>query len=189
MTDNKVYSHLAYQLIYPGVLGSMIFDLADPFRDFSLIWVISLLISVCFVVDYLHMNLNLCEDGTAPHKFGPFVDIIIAFLFCISYFSLSHAGVQDKVAVPIDSYINCLLFLSIAHLLIILYEVPITKTVPRTIDMIPILPPILGGIFLKFPIGNIDPIHTVLVSVAAMLIFYCIRTFNYKGSEKLAYDL
>lgn len=179
----KAYSQLAYQLIYPGVLGSMVFDLADPFRDFTVTWFCSLLIACCFVIDYLHMTLNLCQDGTAPHKFGPVLDIVIAILFCLSYFSLSRITVPDFHSEQTLYYVGlCLGFLWMAHALIMIYEMPI-KGMPSLLDSTPICLSSMGVGILFWAGSAENAVNIAFVTSLIILVTYTLRVFKYDSIQ------
>lgn len=68
-----------YRLFYPGVLGSMIFDIADPLRPFQLARIGLLSIAIAFIVDFLHMTVDLNAEESDEAK--PFLDGAIAFSF------------------------------------------------------------------------------------------------------------
>ncbi|HBE71389.1 MAG TPA: hypothetical protein DDW52_24850 [Planctomycetaceae bacterium] len=89
--DTRVWSGFAYDLLYPGVLGSMIFDLLDPLRLASPLQLALLAIAVTFAVDYLHLRFNLgipSAEGRETNS-RPTIDIMIASLFCLGYFTIA----------------------------------------------------------------------------------------------------
>lgn len=77
-----------YRLFYPGVLGSMIFDIAEPLRPFQLARIGLLSIAIAFIVDSLHMTVDLNAEESDEAK--PFLDGAIAFSFCFAYFALTR---------------------------------------------------------------------------------------------------
>jgi len=184
----KAYSQLAYQLIYPGVLGSMIFDIADPMRSFTTVTFISVLIALCFVVDYLHMTLNLCEDGVPSHKAAPFIDICIAFLFCFSYFSLSKTGIDNSSGGTVEAFLRCLGFLLLGQAFIIFYELMINSwSFGRLdkLDVVVFIVILLGIISVYLNTSSFESVHIVLGTISMMTLMYLYRTFRYKADETL----
>lgn len=171
MDKQKAYSLLAYQLIYPGVLGSMIFDLADPFRDFSWIWLCSVVIALCFVVDYLHLTLNLCADGTSPLKHGPWMDALIAILFCISYFSLSHASTDRNIDLE-KHVLTSIGVMTFVQILIVIYDYLHFKRT-SIIDYVPVAICILGFIALYSLVT--DSLVILFCAYASLLCAYVYR--------------
>ncbi len=179
MEIKQAFNQLAYQLIYPAVLGSIIFDLADPFRVMTEVRVVGFFICLCFIVDYLHMTLNLCKDGTSPYKYGAAIDILIALLFCLSYFSLSRTTIPDFDENYLKTYLLYSLgYISLAHLVILLYEVPMNKI--RNINIYEYIP--LGisctGLFVLFYSSKQNAIHIVFISLLAILITYTYRVIK-----------
>ena len=175
MQFDQALSKLAYQLIYPGVLGSMIFDLADPFRGVSMIWGCSLLIALCFVVDYLHLTLNLCPDGRATHWLQPIGDIVIALLFCLSYFAIARTAVSDF---PADQILLsaqvCLALLLSAHVLIVVYDFFMQK-LRGLLDFAPMIAS-AGGLSVLVLHPEAYGVYLVTgASLAAVLASYILR--------------
>ena len=103
----KPFRKLVYNLLYPGVLGSMLFDLFDPVRLPSLTQVSLVLIAVLFMLDYLHMQFNLGADKSRNSR--PLIDALIAIAYCFGYFTLSattdeqfkseHIGIYEAVSI------------------------------------------------------------------------------------------
>lgn len=96
-TSASAWDDLVYSLFYPSILGSVIFDYADPMR-FSLentdrLFLLSALLA--FVIDYWHMKNNIrAHDGST---FGfRFIDICVTILFLVSYYTFSHALTKDQ---------------------------------------------------------------------------------------------
>ena len=85
--DAKAFQLLVYDLLYPGVLGSMIFDLFDPVRAPTETTASLLIIAIIFALDYLHMRFNI--EATHSHNARPLIDAMIAFAFCFGYFALA----------------------------------------------------------------------------------------------------
>ncbi|MBO1255389.1 hypothetical protein J3L16_06795 [Alteromonas sp. 5E99-2] len=178
MDTKRAFNQLAYQLIYPAVLGSIIFDLADPFRVMSEVRLTGFLIGLCFVVDYLHMTLNLCKDGSSPYKYGAAIDIVIAFLFCLSYFSLSRTTVPEFDDNLLKTYFAYSLgYIFFAQLLILLYEAPLKTILKLNISYyIPILISASGLIGLTFS-NKENSIHILFASLFLTLATYSYRVF------------
>jgi hypothetical protein len=90
MRRNNVegWKELAYSLFYPGVLGSMIFDVLDPLRSRSWTMLALICIALAFATDFLHMVVDLEARKKETSKW--WLDVIIAGIFCGSYFFLAH---------------------------------------------------------------------------------------------------
>src|SRR4030042_3495461 len=98
MSDNKASKlkdnlgrSLVYDLFYPGVLGSMIFDIFDPLRPGKIYKIPLFVIAITFMTDFFHMTNNLKAQTNQNSK--PLINIlkkstdaIIAAMFCLSYF-------------------------------------------------------------------------------------------------------
>ena len=80
-----------YSLFYPGVLGSMIFDLFDPLREESYTQIALFSIAGLFAVDYIHLRYNICvhPENKENSDSRPLIDAAIALFFCFGYFALS----------------------------------------------------------------------------------------------------
>jgi hypothetical protein len=185
METKKAFNQLAYQLIYPAVLGSIIFDLADPFRHFSQLRVIGFLICLCFIIDYLHMTLNLCKDGTSPLKYGAVMDIVIAIFFCLSYFSISKATIPDVQPLELEKYLQYSLgYIAVAQILIIIYEIPLKKG--SSISKVDYMPLCISGIGLSaiFFIPVNLSIHIVTITIFFIFISYTYRVIETSRQPK-----
>ena len=123
LRDKETWKGLVYRLLYPGILGSMVFDLADPVRIQLQLAKLGLLFITCgFVIDFLHMTVNLKAERTTA-KSHPALDTAIAFAFAVGYFAL--AKVTDE-RVSIAAYRDyCAMSLSalcVAYGLVFVYE-------------------------------------------------------------------
>ena len=134
---------VVYTLIYPGVIGSMVFDLLDPLRysesspdsllpdhlaDWSLL--LGRLFLLCsFVVDYIHLRVIL--RPVAKTRTDHLLDLGIAATFCFAYFALGRAS----VAVSSEDLSHLLTkfctfghgFLAVSFILIFVYKDHIAK--------------------------------------------------------------
>ena len=159
----------------------MLFDLADPFRDPSLVWLCTLLVTLCFIVDYLHLSLNLLPDGRAEHAFQPFLDILIALLFCVSYFCLARINElpneQTGNIVKDNAVLNAtasLFLILIAQALILIYD-SLLEEVDGLIDYLPIIFSLLGTVMMV-SIGNDDNVFWLTaIFILSILFSYIFR--------------
>ena len=169
------WKRIIYRMLYPGVLGSMIFDLLDPVRDFTLFLFPRLALALIFVIDYHHMTVGL--DVEKNDNANPGLDLLIAILFCSSYFFLAHIDKAEQ-----NSCFRCmmsLIFLTFAFLLIFLYEVRFVKFVKR-VDMLRLMPTficipgvVLVGLSSTF--NNVFlPFFFTLITICLSLVFYSI---------------
>mgnify|MGYP001195302244 CR=1 FL=1 len=175
MELKRAFNQLAYQLIYPAVLGSIIFDLADPLREFSETRFVGFIIGFYFIIDYLHMTINLCDNNESEHKYGGLIDIIIAFLFCFSYFSLARTttGTPDLTSIN-TYYLYTLIFISLAQILIILYEIPKNGVcIMRRFEYYPFMVIIIAVLLLM-----VYPKNPLYVLLPCTLIFTCLHLYK-----------
>jgi len=191
MKLKQAFNQLAYQLIYPAVLGSIIFDLADPFRAMTEVRIVGFFICLCFIVDYLHMTLNLCKDGVSPHKYGAAVDILIALLFCLSYFSLSRTTVPDFDESLLKTYLLYSLgYIFLANLVILIYEMPMKEEMNfNIIEYIPLI--VSGsGLVVLFYSPLEDSLHVLFASLLIIFVTYTYRVIkpNYNPNKDENFD-
>jgi len=90
------FSQLVDRLIYPGILGSMIYDFLK--FDFSIAFTIKSLILLFFIVDYCHLNFfmerkfTLREKNTYEYFLGDLaasILLVISFKYCETNFWLT----------------------------------------------------------------------------------------------------
>jgi len=111
-----------YDLLYPGVLGSMLFDLFDPLRMSTPTKFALLFIGLLFVADYLHLRFNLKADH-AEEDSRPFIDAIIAIAYCFGYFALSATTNEEFDRSRYQTYeIASLIFIGTALVLATYYQ-------------------------------------------------------------------
>jgi hypothetical protein len=79
-----------YNLFYPSILGSILFDYVDPVRfgDIDRLFLFPVLLA--FVIDYWHMKNNIHAHTGSRWGFR-IVDIGVTLLFLVSYYTFSHA--------------------------------------------------------------------------------------------------
>jgi hypothetical protein len=182
MESRKAFSQLTYQLIYPAILGSIIFDLFDPFRSFTTVRVVSLLIGILFVVDYLHMTLNLCKDGTSELKYGALADMVIAFLLCWSYFALAKTTGDKFTGHSVDYYKISLGLVLVANFFILLYE----KFLDKELFFINIIPMFFSiiGFFALFLFSSSYALAILIVSMFLIVTSYTYRVIKIYPENK-----
>jgi hypothetical protein len=126
MPKKQGFVKLIYDLFYPGVLGSMIFDILDPLRPGWDIRIPLIAIAFAFISDYYHMMNNLkTKEKNNPKLLMLLADLAIAFLLCRSYFFYAHIiGPEGKVIPSIGTYCQkCLSYLMMAYMCIAVYEI------------------------------------------------------------------
>ena len=126
--DREGWKLFIYKLLYPGIVGSMIFDMLDPLRpipdmviDPHIIWG-TRVIAAAFVADFFHMVVDLKAE-TSKRTF-PCLDAAIAITFCLAYFWLTKLTAPPDKAGPRPSFTcgSSLMFLGMAFFLIYKYE-------------------------------------------------------------------
>lgn len=177
LDDYDGWHNLVYRLIYPGILGSMIFDFADPLRDRNIATMGLFCIILSYMFDYLHLNHDL-NRGKIQSKHLKwlflFGDFIIALLFCVAYFSLSQIT-SKKVcrADYLDYCVMALAFLQINYLFIYLYDVLYKSYLGkhRVYTHIILLPVVL--IFLVLNLVYLPGLFSVFL-IECCILFTCI---------------
>jgi hypothetical protein len=85
--DTNSWDTFVYSLIYPGFLGSMIYEIipssnsaADLLKFWTLATLIKILITLLYCLDYLHLYADM-EKVAAKQKSGWYVwcDILVSF--------------------------------------------------------------------------------------------------------------
>ena len=171
----QAFNQLVYTLFYPGVLGSMIFNLADPLRDISIVWFCTLLVGACFIVDYLYLTLHLLPNGRASTIWQPVGDLLIAISFCFSYFLIARADVLDFGAPEQDrAILLALVFLFLSQALILIYDVALKKF-KTMLDIVQATGPAIGIAALILVPDMVAPFHIYLWSAIWVLIVYTYR--------------
>ncbi|MBI1730102.1 hypothetical protein HY229_04815 [Candidatus Acetothermia bacterium] len=93
ISDSKPWSDFVYKLLYPGILGSMIYGLSDTLvhsSSFGWFSVAQLSIVVLFVTDYMHIHNDLKvakhgHNGKSGIRGSFVLDAIIAIAFGVVY--------------------------------------------------------------------------------------------------------
>jgi hypothetical protein len=86
----KRWEKFIYSLAYPGILGSIIFDIADPLRDLSApgktsARAASVAVFIAFSIDWWHMTNNL--KGIAKKPIFIALDFFMLICFGWSYYA------------------------------------------------------------------------------------------------------
>ena len=92
LSNKEAWDDLVYNLLYPGVLGSMIYDIAGFLRAsqaFDWFAITKVLIVVLYATDYLHLRFDLKPARVASGEWA-FLDAIIALLFAAGSLSMSR---------------------------------------------------------------------------------------------------
>ena len=132
---NTRWLKVTYFLVYPGLAGSMLFDILDPFRFFELFdpqhWGLAIvrlsqiLILLTLVVDFMHLFVHLDAEKRNVTPLGvkikPRLDLAIAVLLCLSFFSLAFTSrleidfekyLESPLAKSIEEWSSCAVTLS-----------------------------------------------------------------------------
>nr|WP_321441763.1 hypothetical protein [uncultured Hyphomonas sp.] len=179
----RAFSQLTYQLLYPGVLGSMIFNLVDPLRGFSPAWLCSIIICMCFVLDYLYLTLHLLPSGKAPNVAQAASDLVISLLFCCSYFAIARTSAEFVSEEMILASAKLSLgFLLSAQSVIFMYDVVFKKS-KRFIDFFHLMGSFSGLVFLLAFGDRFGVYRVVVLSASFVLVVYSIRLATLKVQE------
>ena len=104
-TSASAWDDLVYNMFYPSILGSVVFDYVDPLR-FSL-WNIDRLFLLpallSFVVDYWHMKNDILANEGSKLGFRVLdkpgfrvLDVVITLFFLFSYYTFSYALTKEQ---------------------------------------------------------------------------------------------
>lgn len=115
--DKDAWQTLIYQLLYPGILGSMLYSLLEyRFERFSL-YVAEILVVIFYCLDYLHLYMDLKvhkrESATAWQMV---FDTVFAVLIGAAYWRLAQNHFDQSVY-----------FLLTVFILLCLYPTPSGK--------------------------------------------------------------
>jgi hypothetical protein len=96
INDRMAWSDFTYNLLYPGILGSMLYDLIEGFRHPSFDWFLITRITLVslYVLDYLHAYFDLGENRTQKRALSIAIDAALPLLFGYSYWSMTREGLR-----------------------------------------------------------------------------------------------
>jgi hypothetical protein len=178
------WKKLVYDLWYPGVLGSMIFDSLDPLRHWSVEKIGPGFIALAFVADFFYMKMDLKTEKKHEVRYVVY-DAIVATCFCLAYFMLAGTTVSDRKSVP-PSPACCgssLAFLADAYLLILLYDLRVQvdenrlklgKLLPFAVMSIGLC--VMSGWVVVS--GTSNPVRPTIIVTALSSIFYTLFVFE-----------
>lgn len=115
LRDSGGWSIFVYDLVYPGILGSMIYDSSSLLRDAHYIdwfYATQLLIVTLFALDYLHMSVDLAKD-IKQSPWWLIVDGLIPLAFAVAYWSITR-----------EDYSHLFTGLSVTFFLKLIYPIP-----------------------------------------------------------------
>jgi len=113
--NSEAWKEFIYTLLYPGILGSMIYDVSELLRGTrTLDWFDStrFLIVILYIVDYMHMSFDLCPNIKKRNKWF-IVDALLPLLFGIIYWSMTR-----------ENFTRLIIGLPIIMFLILIYPCP-----------------------------------------------------------------
>jgi len=112
--EKLAWPQFVYNLLYPAILGSMLYDVLKEAFYLEAFGVAKLLVIAFYCLDYLHLHshlkTNMPESTTIPRML---IDSAIAVLIGVAYWQVSFEG--------FDRSMYCLLAVSI---LILAYPLP-----------------------------------------------------------------
>jgi hypothetical protein len=125
-TEPSGWNDLVYNLFYPSILGSIIFDYLDPIRFGDVDRLFLYAVPLVFVADYWHMKNTIRAHISSRPMFRA-IDIIVTLVFLASYYSFSGAFTRTPPddALPVEhEYLLLLGFLMMvgALILVLLYD-------------------------------------------------------------------
>jgi hypothetical protein len=202
ISSQKGWRRFAYGLFYPGVLGSMIFDLGDPLRSLPFknsieklqyLGLIAIVLSFC--IDYFHLNVDLPsktilkEELSIPRAYIKLssssykicIDILIAFFFAVSYFAIARVTrlYSDDESI-FKIFTSCMVgfsALGASYSLIFLYEICFDslKHFTAWVRLSPLFPLIAAIILLPFHMER--SIYYIVYFPFSSLLLYILYVF------------
>jgi len=121
LNDSDAWSKFVYVLLYPGILGSMLYEATNTIietarenRMNALEWYLTarFLVIILYCLDFLHMYNDL-DKKTKASKWWLFVDTVIPIIFAVAYWLTSREAYTWQFGV-----------LSVAFILIWAYPSP-----------------------------------------------------------------
>jgi len=92
LKDNESWDKMIYSLLYPGVLGSMIYNTSECLRathPFDWYYLSQALVVILYTIDYLHLEGDLRPEGVSS-GLCRILDACIALLFGAVSWSMSR---------------------------------------------------------------------------------------------------
>jgi peptidoglycan/LPS O-acetylase OafA/YrhL len=118
---SKGSREIVYELLYQGVAGAIIFDIADPYRRIQLATVGLAMIGAAIVTDYWHMVVELDVKNAEDAK--PVADGFIAVFFGVAYFAFTRVTKDPPKEYMFPTYCRVsLFFLALAYACIAIYD-------------------------------------------------------------------
>src|SRR6266480_2900986 len=97
LRDKRAWHDFVYNLLYPAILGSMLYDLFAFPKDQKLVYASQIIIVFIYSIDYLHLynDLKLYDKFDSPHAgyfavFAIIGDGMIALLFRVTFAALAY---------------------------------------------------------------------------------------------------
>jgi hypothetical protein len=168
-----------YSLFYPGVLGSMIFDILDPMRGSQPERLVPLvLFGGAFVADYFHLTFILsAEKRERERALRPFLDALIAGSFCMGYFGLTRLVSPERPAPPIAPALT-LVAVTTAYALIFSYESSWDMTSKQRLSLLsPLVIAFIGLMLLLIPGLPSVPVATLAAPAASFAYIVHVMAF------------
>jgi hypothetical protein len=171
--EKEVWRGLTYSLLYLGILGSMLFDIFDPLRPRSLTQIALIAIGLTYVFDYLHLRFNLRADDDECVHARPKLDLLIATLFCFSYFTLSETTSRDYDSqfFALHAFVS-LAMLCVAVALAALYEVELSQLPKHRLFWLSALPGTGAVMCLFWPGTEVVPLAFTAVLAGCYWYFF-----------------
>jgi hypothetical protein len=110
INDRIGWSNFTYNLLYPGILGSMLYDIVRCFREFglgfNLFLITQISLVILYVLDYLHVYIDLDIDRTQKRAISVAADATLSLMFGFSYWSMTREALRATgIAIFIASVI------------------------------------------------------------------------------------
>jgi hypothetical protein len=187
------YHKVVYGLLYPGVLGSMLFDIFDPVRiNQGSRWMLAP-IGLAFIADFWHLNANL-EGRLKSTRARQTADLLIATGFTLGYFIMSYLVTEKtnyqngSTYLPESAWLCVagLSLLSAVHLGIALYEIYLKIDFPRlkVVNVLPTAVCVAGFFSLRADGPNKQKAVLSFYAIAAFFYIYYVAGFSLKQASR-----
>ena len=167
VNDLPAWHNFTYRLVYPAVLGSMLYDALSLARHTDIVGWTKLSIVLFYCLDYLHLHADFASDHPNNARWQETVlDLVVAILLGIAYWSMSR-----------EDYSSGLAWLILVSVLLLAYVLRPSRRNAREIGAYVILLLIAIGGWYLIRRGAIEKAWEFYVVIFAPTIWYLVHIF------------
>lgn len=182
--SKKHWGAFVYNLVYPGFLGSMIYELVDSSKDaksiqnyFTTQTIIKIIITLFYCVDYLHLYEDMHEGEKEERRNWRHLlcDVFSSLFFFFAF-----------VFVKLEKYDNSILLLAVIPICFLIYKI---RNKADMIFNLVYLILIWASCFYFCCVRNANSMKFLFIFSIASFVTYCLYVFVYyelvsKAKEK-----